>query len=175
MWKTSLVWLGVNHFVSYLPSRRVRMLLLRLFGARIGKGTTMFMGAEIRNPSGLTIGTGCSFGPRVLLDARAGLVIGNNVTVAREAMFWTVHHDYNDVRFRNVGGSVHVGDHAWVCSRAIVLPGVRIGTAAVVGSGAVVTKDVEPHTVVGGIPATQIATRRKQQYDYVPAYPLHMV
>jgi maltose O-acetyltransferase len=144
-------------------------------GAHIDRTVTMFMGAEIRRPSGLSIGAGCSIGPHVMLDARSGLVIGRNVTIAREAMIWTMHHDYNDPGFRCVGGSVTVGDYAWICSRAIVLPGVRIGEAAVVASGAVVTNDVADYVVVGGVPARQIATREKRQYDYVPAYRLHIV
>lgn len=61
-----------------------------------------------------------------------------------------------------------IGDYAWLCSHCIILPGVTIGEGAIVASGAVVTKDVEPWTVVGGIPAKEIAKREQKDYDYRP-------
>jgi len=72
------------------------------------------------------------------------------------------------------GAPVEIGDYAWVCSRSIILPGVKVGEGAVVACGAVVTKDVEPYTVVGGIPAKKIADRNKN-LEYVPYYKLHVV
>jgi acetyltransferase-like isoleucine patch superfamily enzyme len=63
---------------------------------------------------------------------------------------------------------VIIEDYVWICSRAIILPGVRIGKGAVVASGSVVTKDVEPWDVVGGVPAKKIAEREKKQYNYIP-------
>lgn len=61
-----------------------------------------------------------------------------------------------------------MGDYCWICSRAIVLPGVNIGEGAVVAAGAVVCKDVEPWSVVGGVPAKKIGERERKGYDYVP-------
>lgn len=70
--------------------------------------------------------------------------------MATEVMIWTAHHDYNDVHFGVRGGEVVIGDYCWICARAIILPNVKIGEGAVVAAGAVVTKDVEPWSVVGG-------------------------
>ena len=58
-----------------------------------------------------------------------------------------------------ITGLVKIEDYAWICSRAIILPNVTIGKGAVVASGAVVTKNVDAYTVVGGIPAKKIADR----------------
>ncbi|GHT07360.1 hypothetical protein FACS189432_02460 [Bacteroidia bacterium] len=174
IWKTSIEWWILNSFIANFPSQTVRMFLLRFLGAKIGKAS-MFAGFEIRNPRGLIIQDGCSIGPRVRLDARKGLVIKNNVTVAAEAMIWTLHHDYNDVNFKTVGDSVVIKEYAWICSRAIIIPGVTIGEYAVVASGSVVTKDVPPFTVVGGIPAKVIGQRENKEYKYVPYYKLHIV
>ncbi|WP_370630610.1 DapH/DapD/GlmU-related protein [Mucilaginibacter sp. 21P] len=74
-------------------------------------------------------------------------------------MIWTLHHDYNSPDFAQAGAPVVIEDYAWVCSRAIILPGVTIGRGAVVAAGAVVTRDVAPYTVVGGTPAKKIADR----------------
>ena len=59
-----------------------------------------------------------------------------------------------------------IGAYSWICSRAIILPGVTIGEGAVVASGAVVTKDVEPYTVVAGMPAKVISYRERKNYEY---------
>ena len=57
----------------------------------------------------------------------------------------------------------------WVCSHAIILPGVKIGDGAIIASGAVVTSDVEPYTVVGGVPAKKIGIRERKEFDYIPS------
>ena len=92
-----------------------------------------------------------------MLDGRsAELIIGDNVDIAQETNIWTLEHDVNDDDHRIVPGQVIIEDHVWIASRVTILPGVTIGENAVVGAGAVVTKDVEPNTVVGGIPAKLI-------------------
>jgi acetyltransferase-like isoleucine patch superfamily enzyme len=83
-------------------------------------------------------------------------------------MIWTMHHDYNDLNFKAIGGPVIVEDYAWICSRAIILPGVTIGEGAVIAAGSVVTKDVAAWTVVGGVPAKKISVRERKNYDYTP-------
>lgn len=135
----------------------------------------MYSGFEIRYPQGLVFLGDCSIGPNVLLDARSGLVIGKNVTIARNAMIWTLHHDYNDINFKTVGDRVKIGDYAWICSGAIILPGVEIGEGAVVAAGAVVTKNVDPYCIVGGVPAKKIGEREKKNYLYSPYHVVHMV
>lgn len=173
-WKLSLQWWFINSFLSHFPSRHVRTFFLKLLGAKIGK-ISMFGGFEIRNPSGLVVQDGCSIGPRVLLDGRKGLQIKKNVTIACEAIIWTLHHDYNDKNFKAVGDPVVIEEYAWICSRAVILPGVTVGKGAVVATGSVVTKNVLPFTIVGGIPAKQIGKRDEKEYEYIPAYPLHII
>ena len=167
-WRSSIEWFFVNTILSQFPSRRFRYFCLRILGAKIGRAA-MFGGFEIRNPAGLVIEDGCSIGPRARLDARMGLHLEKNVVIACEAMIWTLHHDYNDPCFRAVGAPVKIEEYAWICSRAIIMPGVKIGKAAVVASGAVLTHDVEPYAIVGGIPAKVIGMREKHDYHYVPS------
>lgn len=138
-------------------------------GAHISEKVAIYGQNEFRNPAGLTIGEGSSIGHRCILDARKNLTIGRNVTLGTEVMIWSLHHDYNDKHFRAVGKPVVIADYVWLGSRCIVLPGVTVGSGAVVAAGAVVTKDVLPFHVVGGIPAKTISRRKKQAYDYFPA------
>lgn len=74
--------------------------------------------------------------------------------------------DYKDVNFCGKGAPVDIGSHSWICSRSIILPGVSIGEGAIVASGAIVTKDVEPYMIVGGILAKPIGYRAKKDYLY---------
>ena len=77
---------------------------------------------------------------------------------------FTVEHDIEDSDFGSVGNPVFIEDWAYIGTRVTVLPGVKIGKGAVIASGAVVTKDVEPWTMVGGVPAKFIKNRPQVKY-----------
>ncbi|UWX80272.1 acyltransferase [Arthrobacter jinronghuae] len=83
---------------------------------------------------------------------------------------WTLQHDYNSPTFATSGGPIVIRDRAWISFRATILPGVVIGEGAVVAANSVVTKDVEPFTVVGGIPAKKIGERNPSvSYEWTKA------
>lgn len=172
-WLNTSEWLFIL-IVKHTPSRRLRLALLRHKGANIDKEVSMFSSVEVRNPRGLSIGNGCSIGPKVLLDARKGLTIGNRVVIAYDAIIWTLHHDMNTYDFRTTGAPTIIEDYAWICSRAILTPGVHIGRGAVVASNAVVTHDIPPYEVWGGIPAKKIG-ERSQTLNYNAYMPIHIV
>lgn len=174
VWLASIEWIYLG-FISNFPSRTIRLILLKRLGAKICDNVSIFGGVKFRNPAKLIINEGCSIGPGVLLDSRCGLEIGKNVTIASETIIWTLHHDYNDSNFKTIGEKVVIGNYAWLCSRSIILPGVTIGEYAVIASGSVVTKNVEPYTVVGGVPAKKIGEREKKEYLYSPYYNLHII
>ena len=164
--KSGLIWIFTNSLLSNIPSIKLRYWGLKLLGMKLSKNVRLYQGFHIRNPHNIEIGDGVSIGPKVLLDGRKGLKIGNNVTIAYEAIIWTLNPHYNDIHFVAKGDSVLIGDYAWICCRSIILPGIKIGEGAVIASGAVVTKDVPPYAVVGGVPAKIIAYREKKKYDY---------
>jgi maltose O-acetyltransferase len=97
-----------------------------------------------------------------LLDGRRYAIrTGNDVSIGPEAAILTLGHDPQSSDFADSGGDVLIGDRAWVCYRAIILPGVCIGEGAVVGAGAVVSRDVEPYSIVAGSPARVVGRRTK--------------
>lgn len=162
--------------IRHTPSRHLRRWMLCGLGAKISSNVNMFASVDFRKPQLLSIGSGSSIGPGVLLDSRKGLKICNNVTIAYDAIIWTLHHDMNSESFQAIGGEVIIEDYVWICSRSIILPGVKIGHHAVVASGAVVTKDVLPYEIVGGIPAKKIGEREKKDYVYIPShYKRHII
>ena len=72
-----------------------------------------------------------------------------------------MEHDPQHPDFDCRGGPVTIGDRAWIGARAIILPNTRIGEGAVVSAGAVVTRDVDPYTIVGGNPARPVGERTR--------------
>ena len=97
----------------------------------------------------------------VYLDGRFPLTIGNNVNISHYTLIQTLTHDPQAADFHGVPGSVIIEDDVWIGAKAIILPGVTIGRGSIVAAGAVVTKNVEPHTIVGGNPAKKIKDRNK--------------
>ena len=165
--KSAIEWFIVNSILSSgVTCKRMRYYGLKAMGAKLSHHITFYGGFQIRNPQGIKIAEGVSIGPKVLLDGRRGLTIGKSVVIAYDAIIWTLNHDYNDVHFCGKGAPVVIGDYAWICCRSVILPGITIGEGAVVASGAVVTKNVEPYTIVGGIPAKVIGARERKNYSY---------
>jgi len=96
-----------------------------------------------------------------MFDARRSIIIGNNVSLSMGVWIWTLEHDPQDPLYGIKGGPVVIEDYAWISCRTVILPGVTIGEGAVVAAGSVVTKDVPPFAIVGGVPARVIGKRTR--------------
>lgn len=154
------------HVVGYIPLHFVRKLFYRLGGIRIGWGSAIHMGAKFYNPWNIKIGKDTIIGEGAVLDGRDKLLIGNHVDIASEVMIYNCEHDVKSSDFRAICAPVVIEDYVFIGPRAIILPGVKIKMGAVVGSGAVVTKDVEGGLIVGGVPAKEIGKRDIKDLNY---------
>lgn len=160
-----VVWGVVNAtLLRLLPTgfgitRRLRNLTLRVFGAQIGKGSTFHSSARIWQPWNLTMGRQSAIGDRVDCYSVDKITIGNQVTISQDVYLCTASHDITSLIMELKTAPIVIKDQAWICARAIIMPGVTIGDGAVVAAGAVVVKDVAPWTVVGGNPANVISKR----------------
>ena len=143
------------------PSHSVRKYFYRRSGMTIPDSSSIHWRAEMYAPERIRVGEHCTIGDSCFLDGRDGLTIGDSVNLGSHVTIYTRQHDVDSSDFAEVGGPVSIGDHAWVASHAIVLPGVTIGEGAVVAAGSVVTKDVAPFTMVGGNPARYIRDRSR--------------
>lgn len=121
----------------------------------------IMLGAFIHDPRNLTIGRNSIIGPRCVIDARGGIKIGANVNITGGAAVQTGSHVVDSPTFEGEFNPVTVGDWAWIAQNALVLGGATIGEGAVVAAGAVVTRDVAPWTVVGGVPARFVRDRAR--------------
>jgi acetyltransferase-like isoleucine patch superfamily enzyme len=138
----------------------LRPALYRMAGVRIGSHTRIFGVVEIEGPGAIyenvTIGDHCSLTTPLFLNASAAIRIGNRVVIGHHVMIVTDSHHMDDPAQR--GGEryarpVVIEDGVWIGARATILAGVTLAQGSVVAAGSVVTRDVAPHTLVGGVPA----------------------
>jgi maltose O-acetyltransferase len=156
-----------NYVVPHVPSFTLRHLWYRrVWGFEIGKGTGIHLGLFVwafgprqTREDGVRIGRNTRINRNCTLDIRSGLTIGNNVSISPEVMILAGSHDVNDPEFRQLPGPIVIEDHVWIGSRAMILPDVTLGRGAVIAAGSIVTKDVEPLTIVAGVPARPVGMR----------------
>lgn len=146
--------IGMEMNTHYHTPEELRELMARLTGKKIDDTFRLFppfytdFGKNITIGKDVFINSGCHFQDQGGITIGDGSLIGHNVVLA------TINHDLNPKNNRkNHCAPIHIGAHVWIGSNATVLPGVSIGDWAAVAAGAVVTKDVQPYAVVGGIPA----------------------
>lgn len=159
------LWLA-RMFLAFLPlntGSRLRPIMLKMAGFQIGNGTIMAGTPTITGVgnlySRLKIGRNCFLNFGCCLDLSADIFINDNVSFGQEVMVLTNTHEVGDQNQRAaqlIAYPVHIHDGAWLGARSIILPGVTIGRGAIIAAGAVVTKDVEENTMVGGVPAVVI-------------------
>ncbi|WDZ80923.1 acyltransferase (plasmid) [Ensifer adhaerens] len=150
----------------------LRIWYLRTFcNVRIGKDTSIAMGCFVTGYE-IKIGDNSVINRCTYLDGRGPLYIGNNVSVSHHTLIHTVTHVVNSPYFHAVAKPVVIMDDVWIGARAIVLPGVTVGRGAVIGAGAVVTKDVPAYAVVAGNPARKVAERCRNLEYKMKYFPL---
>ena len=154
------------HFIGKFPSHSIRKLVFNLSGIRIGRGSTIHTGAVFYDPRGIEIGEDTIVGENAVLDGRARLRIGDHVAISSEVMIYNSQHDIHDPHFTAITKPVEIEDYVFIGPRAIIIPGVKIGKGAVVAAGAIVTKDIEPFSIVAGIPAKSIGERKTKDLKY---------
>jgi acetyltransferase-like isoleucine patch superfamily enzyme len=158
-----------------LPFHWLRHAYFKLLGFRVGKRASIGKGFQFYKLGGITIGHGTVVNRSCLFDNRDCIDIGENVSIARNVSIFTAGHDPESPLFEMTTAPVFIEHHVVIFAGATVMPGVRIGAGAVVYGGAVVTKDVEPMTIVGGVPARLISKRNtKTEYKLNYPYPLAM-
>ncbi|MBR3223382.1 MAG: putative colanic acid biosynthesis acetyltransferase [Kiritimatiellae bacterium] len=138
---------------------RWRSWLLQRFGMQCGNHISIHPSVKIWAPWNVKTERVVAIDEDVNLYSVDKITIGMKVAISREAFICTASHDITKPNRPLVTAPIMICDGVWIGARAIILPGVTIGEGAVVAAGAVVTKDVEPFTVVGGNPAKFIKKR----------------
>ena len=155
---------GLYHFllniVMWTPCHPLRRLVCFVVMKQFNLSSTIYRNVDLRSPYRIIIGSHTNINKKCVLDGRGGLCIGDNVDIAQEVNIWTEQHDYNSSNYRSINKAVVIEDYVWIASRATILPGVTLGRGTVVASGAIVTKSTAPLSIVAGVPAKVIGTRK---------------
>lgn len=164
-----------NILAQCLPFHWMRRIYFSLLGFKLGPRASIAMGFQFYKTGNLKIEDGSVVNRSCLFDNRTHIEIGKHVSIARNVKIFTAGHDPESPFFEMVTMPVTIEDHAVIFANANIMPGVRIGYGAVVYGGAVVTKDVEPMVIVGGVPAHPVGRRcTPPRYALDYTFPLAM-
>ena len=157
-----LLWGGVYvvfYRLSPRPMHAWRAMLLRMFGAKLGARCHFYAKARIWAPWNLVCDDRVSVADGAELYNPSRLTIGSHCIVSQDAYICGATHAYNDPAFPLVHFPMRLGAYAWICARATVCPGVNVGDGAVLALGAVATRDLEPFGIYAGVPARKVKER----------------
>lgn len=151
------------------PFHAWRAFLLRLFGARLGKGVHVYPRAKVWAPWNLELGDHVGIADGTNLYNMAMISIGRYSVISQGAHLCGGSHDYNSRNFQLYAKPIVLGEHVWVCADAIVTLGVCIADGVVVGARTLVIKSIaQPWTVHAGHPARQIGHRTQHLHEVMP-------
>jgi putative colanic acid biosynthesis acetyltransferase WcaF len=162
----SFLVMALWHFLGYplvrsnlIPVSRVKCAVLRLFGAKIGRGVYAKPGLRVKFPWYLTVGDYCWLGEDAWIDNLAPVRIGSHVCVSQSAYLCTGNHDWTTPNMKLFRRPIVLEDGSWVGARATVCPGVTLREGAIAAAGSVVTRDIPAFEIWAGNPAAYLKAR----------------
>jgi putative colanic acid biosynthesis acetyltransferase WcaF len=141
------------------PCHAWRAAVLRMCGATLGANCHVYAGATIWAPWNLICEDAVGIADGAVIYNPLPIRLGSHCVVSQDAYLCGATHDIDDPAFPMVSSPITVGPYAWICARAVVCAGVTVGEGAVLGLAGVATRDLEPWTVYGGIPARKLRMR----------------
>ena len=157
-----LTWYFISGLVfrhSFLPINKLKLLLLRSFGAKVGTGVVVKPCVNIKFPWKLQIGNYSWIGEHVWIDNLAAVSIGNNACISQGAYLLTGNHDFAVTTFDLITKGITIEDGCWIGAKTVVCPGVVCKTHSILTVGSIATKQLEPYGIYQGNPATKIKER----------------
>lgn len=157
-----LLWYLMNALffkTSLFAVSSLKVALLKLFGARLGKGVMIKPCVNIKYPWRLTIGDYSWIGEEVWIDNLDDVVIGNSVCLSQGALLLTGSHDHTRAKFDFVARPIYLEDGVWIGAKAVVAGGVRCGSHSILGINSVAETDLQPYTIYKGNPAIAVVKR----------------
>jgi len=158
-----VIWYITNALLfnsSLLSCSALKCVLLRLFGASIGKNVVIKPLVKIKYPWNLVIGDNVWIGEGVWIDNLAVVDIGNNICISQDAYLLTGNHDYKDENFGLIVSGIKINDGAWLCARTVTCPDVTVASNTIVTTGSVLSQSTEANGIYRGNPAKYIKARK---------------
>ena len=144
---------------SQIPGSPQRRLILRMFGARVGRGVTIKPGVRVKFPWRLTIGDHSWIGEDVWIDNLAPVAIGSHCCISQGAYLCSGNHDWTAAAFDLRTEQIRICDRVWIGARSVVAPGVTIGEGSILALGSIATRTTSPWSINSGNPAKPIKSR----------------
>ena len=144
---------------GWFPVFGLKVQILRLFGARIGRGVVIKPHVRIKYPWRLTVGDHCWIGQNSWIDNIEDVSVGSHVCISQLAYLCTGSHDHRSQFFDLIAKPITIRNGAWIGAGAIVLGGVEVQANSIISAGSVANKNVEEGTFVGGNPAKPFGRR----------------
>jgi putative colanic acid biosynthesis acetyltransferase WcaF len=141
------------------PMHAWRIFILRLFDAKIGQQNFIYPSCKIWAPWLLETQDTVTIGPGVEIYNPGGVIMKQHAIISQDAYLCGATHDYNSPDFTYLKKEIVLEPYAWICAKAIVLPGVHCGEGSVLGAGSVTSKNLSPWIVYAGHPARPIKER----------------
>lgn len=158
-----VAWYWVNEVVlknTLLPFSKLRVMVLRCFGAKIGVGVTIKPGVNIKYPWLIEVGNYCWIGENVWIDNLSNVSIADNVCISQGAMLLCGNHNYKKNTFDLITKPIILEDGVWVGAKSTVCPGVTLKSHSVLSVGSVANRDLDPYSIYKGNPAVKIKERK---------------
>lgn len=160
LWRSAWLFLGLPFLrSSLLPVSRIRVALLRAFGATIGSGVVMQHGFKVKYPWHLVIGNNCWIGEDCWIDNLTTVRIGNDTCLSQGCYLCTGNHDWTDPNFGLRIAQIEVKDGAWVGAKAVLTPGIVLGECAIASAGSVITRSIPAFEIHAGNPGSFVKKR----------------
>jgi len=155
------LWYFVNigFFKSSFPFYGFKRFLLRLFGAKVGKGLIIKPHVSIKYPWKLTVGNYVWIGEYVWIDNLAHVTLKDNSCISQGAMLLCGNHNYKRTTFDLVVAEITLEEGAWAGAKTVVCPGVKLGSHSLLTVGSIATHNLEPYWIYQGNPAQKIKMR----------------
>ncbi|MBW4538620.1 MAG: WcaF family extracellular polysaccharide biosynthesis acetyltransferase [Myxacorys chilensis ATA2-1-KO14] len=165
IWK-QLLWFFIgDQFVRsrLIPISALKVWVLRSFGASIGQGVRIKPEVKVKFPWRLSIGNHCWIGEGVWFDNVAPITLEDHVCVSQGVYFCTGNHDWSDPQFALKPSSIYLEAGSWIAAKAVVAPGVKIGSGAILCLGGVAMRSLDPMMIYSGNPAIAIKKREMME------------
>jgi putative colanic acid biosynthesis acetyltransferase WcaF len=160
-WFVRAFWYCINacFFNSYFPFYSIKVFLLRMFGAKVGRNVVIKPKVNIKYPWNISIGDNVWLGENVWLDSLGKIIIGPNTCISQGAMLITGNHNYKKSTFDLMVKDIILEDGVWLGAGAIVCAGVICKSHSMLTAGSVASSDLEPYSIYKGNPAVKIKDR----------------
>lgn len=157
-----LLWIIVSGLLfrpSFIPFMKIKILILRRFGATIGSGMVIKPSVNIKFPWKLSVGNNTWIGENVWIDNLDKVSIGNNVCLSQGAMLLTGNHDYTKSSFDYRNAPIVIESGVWIGAKSVVCPGITCESHSLLTVGSIATKDLKAYKIYQGNPAKEIRDR----------------